>query len=351
MNQINQNFNINNVNNENLKNQIIANNKNLNQNNFYINLNQINLINDIINFYKNNGMDEMNFNQKFQIMNLINHLNPDLSLIKINDEIKDPLYYIHECKINIKLINYTKTLYNVKIPTFITKSDLYSIAQTYRAFDFTKILLVHNNSILNKDESSINNISNNDIIIMIEDRYYPDETYYNSIIENKNSDEMTGITLIDSTLDLCGIMHIHFNFPSNISLSEMFKAIYLKFGRDKRDLTFLNCSDFPYKKLKDKFSGIFRTINISTHCGILGGIFNVYGKKIILNNDNRTIIEIGTLNSNKKLKKYIEMQEGKKLKKLYIDGKEIDLDEEKSLASLGIQEGSYNLKIEFSEYL
>ena len=90
MNQINQNFNINNVNNENLKNQIIANNKNLNQNNFYINLNQINLINDIINFYKNNGMDEMNFNQKFQIMNLINHLNPDLSLIKINDEIKDP---------------------------------------------------------------------------------------------------------------------------------------------------------------------------------------------------------------------------------------------------------------------
>ena len=90
MNQINQNFNINNVNNENLKNQIIANNKNLNQNNFYINLNQINLINDIINFYKNNEMDEMNFNQKFQIMNLINHLNPDLSLIKINDEIKDP---------------------------------------------------------------------------------------------------------------------------------------------------------------------------------------------------------------------------------------------------------------------
>ena len=45
------------------------------------------------------------------------------------------------------------------------------------------------------------------------------------------------------------------------------------------------------------------------------------------------------------------MQEEKKLKKLYIDGKEIDLDEEKSLASLGIQEGSYNLKIEFSEYL
>jgi len=46
MNPINQNFNINKANNENMKNQIINNNKNLNQNNFYINLNQINLIND-----------------------------------------------------------------------------------------------------------------------------------------------------------------------------------------------------------------------------------------------------------------------------------------------------------------
>jgi len=304
----------------------------------------------IINFYKNNGMDEMNFNQKFQIMNLINHLNPDLSLIKISDTIEDPLYYIHEYKINIKLINYNKTLYNVKIPTFITKSDLYSIAQTYRAFDFTNILLVHNNNILNKDETPINNISNNDIIIMVEDRYYPDETYYNSIIENKNSDEIIRVTLIDSTLDLCGIMHINFNFPSDITLSQMFKAIYLKFGRDNRDLTFLNCSDFHYEKLKDKFSGNFGTISVSIHDGILGGIFNVYGKRIILKNDGN-LFSIGTLNSNKKLKNDLEMQVGKKIKKLYIDGVEVDLVQEKSLASLGIQEGSYNLNFELTEYL
>lgn len=350
MNPINQNFNINNANNENLKNQIINNNKNLNQNNFYINLNQINLINDIINFYKNNGMDEMNFNQKYQIMNLINHLNPDFSLIKSNNKIEDPLYYINEYKINIRLINYNKILYNVKIPTFITKSDLYSIAQTYRAFYFTNILLVHNNCILNKDESSINNITNNDIIIMIENRYYPDETYYNSLIENKNYDEMVRITLIDSTLDICGTMHINFNFPSDISFSEMFKAIYLKFGRDKRDLTFFNCSDFLHKKLKEKISGSFLTINVNIHSSILGGIFNIYGKKIILKN-NSNLIMIGTLNSNKKLKSDIEMQEGKKLKKLYIDGIEVDLVGEKSLASLGIQEGSYNANYEFSEYL
>ena len=45
------------------------------------------------------------------------------------------------------------------------------------------------------------------------------------------------------------------------------------------------------------------------------------------------------------------MQVGKKIKKLYLDGVEVDLVQEKSLASLGIQEGSYNLNFELSEYL
>ena len=133
---------MNNIDNENLKKQIMLNNHNLDQNNFYINLNQINLINDIINFYQKNGMDCMNFNQKVQIMNLINHLNPDFSLIKQSDHIEDPLHYILENKIQIKLINYDKILYNIKIPAFITKSDLYSIAKTYRALNFTNFIFI-----------------------------------------------------------------------------------------------------------------------------------------------------------------------------------------------------------------
>ena len=247
------------------------------------------------------------------------------------------------------MINYNKILYNVIIPTFTTKSDLYSIAQTYRAFDFTNLLLVHNNSILNKDESSINNIADNDIIIMIEDRYYPDETYYNSIIENKKSDEMIRIILQDVSLNLCGSKNVGIDFPSDISFSEMFKAIYLKFGRDKRDLTFWNYSNSLHMKIKDKNLGsCFLAINVTTHGGILGMIFNIYGKKIKLNY-NGNLFTIGAFNSNKKLKNVIEAQERKKLKKLYIDGKEVDLCEEKSLDSLGIQEGSYNLNFELAE--
>ena len=184
---------------------------------------------------------------------------------------------------------------------------------------------------------------------MIEDRYYPDETYYNSIIENKKSDEMIWIILQNGSLDLCGSKNVGIDFPSDISFSEMFKAIYLKFGRDKRDLKFCDYSNSLHMKIKDKNLGsCFLAINVTTHGGILGGIFNIYGKKIILNN-NGNLFTIGALNSNKKLKNDIEAQERKKLKKLYIDGKEVDLCEEKSLASLGIQEGSYDLNFEFAE--
>ena len=104
-------------------------------------------------------------------------------------------------------------------------------------------------------------------------------------------------------------------------------------------------------KIKDKNLGsCFLAINITTHGGILGGIFNTHGKKLKLNY-NGNLFTIGAFNSNKKLKNVIEAQERKKLKKLYIDGKEVDLCEEKSLASLGLQEGSYNLNFELAEYL
>ena len=96
----------------------------------------------------------------------------------------------------------------------------------------------------------------------------------------------------------------------------MFKAIYLKFGRDKRDLTFCDYSNSLHMKIKDKNLGsCFLEINITTHGGILGGIFNIYGKKIILNN-NGNLFTIGALNSNKKLKNDIEAQKKKKIKKI-----------------------------------
>ena len=84
--QLNQNMN------NDLNDQIQNNNKNLEQNNFWINLN---LINSIIDFCHKNGNDYVNYQNKIQIMNLINRLNPDFSQLKdSNKYINAPLHYI-----------------------------------------------------------------------------------------------------------------------------------------------------------------------------------------------------------------------------------------------------------------
>jgi hypothetical protein len=156
---------------------------------------------------------------------------------------------------------------------------------------------------------------------------------------------MIHIILLDETRALCGQAFIHLYFPPDITFSQMMKAIYFKFDRDERDLTLINYSqENPNRKIHEIFIMKEQSIYISNNSGVLGGIFNVYGKRInLLFNGNN--ITIGILNSNKKLMKEIESQEGKKVKKIYIEGKELNMDGEKSLLSLGIKEDcSINIK-------
>ena len=285
----------------------------------------------------------MNFNEKAQIMNLINHLNPDFSLIKeIHND--DPLNYIEEEKIIVKFINRNKVLYNVKIPVSINKKDLYSIAEKYKSEYVTNILLVHNNSILDQDETSINFISNGDTIIIVEDRYYQDNSYYNFLIKNYNKDMIR--------IELYGDIKRNFYFPGNISFSEMMKVIYFSMDQDNRILKFL---DYRNVNGNDKIKTIFNnetwiTINTCiTNRIIGGGILYKYGNIINLQFPNMCYIEIGILNSNKLLFDFIECLLCKKVKRIDIKGKELYKKEEKSLFSLGIKEDCQNCKVEFDE--
>ena len=127
------------------------------------------------------------------------------------------------------------------------------------------------------------------------------------------------------------------------------KAICFKFDRDERDFFLIN---YKYTEgnniIQDIFTNKRRDIDITTSSGILGGTFNKYGKLIDLDFPGYTI-NIGILNSNKKLVKDIECQEEKKVKKIYIKGKELNIKEEKSLSSLGINENCSNCKVEFEE--
>jgi len=169
--------------------------QNINLNN--LNQNQIELINSIIKFYKENGNEYMNFDHPNQIKNIIYLLSLNYLKLNTSDNIllyfnlENPLYYIIEPKKIIRFINSDYKEYKVKIPLSITKYDLYSIAQNYKCFknnnkhsntgNHSNILLIHNNLILNRNVTSIECINNNDVIIIIEPRNFPDDSYYKSL--------------------------------------------------------------------------------------------------------------------------------------------------------------------------
>lgn len=251
---------------------------------------------------------------------------------------------IQEDKIVIQFINRNKVLYKVRIPVSINKSDLYSIAEKYKSFYLNNILLIHKNSIIDKDESSIKFISNGDTIIIVEDRYYQDNTYYNSLIENNNSKDMINI-------ELSGDISHKFIFPENITFSEMKKAIYFSIDKDNRELLFYDYRSVnDNDKIKEIFKNKITKINTFINGKIIGGAILNYGKKINLNIiPGDLVVEIGILNSNKKLLSFVELMIGQKVKKIYIKEKEINITEEKSLISLGIKEDCKNCKVELGE--
>ena len=347
----NQNFNqMNNAQNMNmnmnLTSQIYSNNMNMDQNNFWININQISLLIAIIDFYHKTENEFVDFNDKYQIMNIMNRLNPNLSTLKKDNEILDPLYYIKEPKKVVKFVNSDYKLFIVKIPAFIDKIDLYSIASSYRAIEITDILLISKNCIIEKDESPIDSISEGDLIIIIENRIYPDDSYYKSLLtKNKNS------TVINIRWREPGTPGVSLQFPSSITISQMKKAIYLKFGYLKREIIcdfFLRRNDETFEKI---FPGAFdKSLSYSKAYQVLNYRINIFGKKFKIKiqrirDQYQLNVILGALNSNKLLVRRIEAELQEKVKQIYLNEKELNINNEMSITSLGITDGSILLVI------
>jgi len=126
----------------------------------------------------------MNFENPIQIQYILNFLEFKNNVCKYNNEkVEDPLYYINEQKKIINFINSNYIVYKVSIPIKITKFDLYTIAKHYQTNKFvsTDVLLIYNDIILENDESSIDSISENDFIKIIDIRNYPDNSYFNTL--------------------------------------------------------------------------------------------------------------------------------------------------------------------------
>jgi hypothetical protein len=298
------------------------------------------LINSIIQFYKENDNEYMDFDNPNQIKNMINFLSLNYNKLDISDNIEDPLYYIEEPKKIIKFINSNYKEYKVKIPLSITKYDLYSIAQKYKCFKNNKkhlsgnhsnILLINNNLILKRDATSIDCINENDILIIIEPRNFPDDSFYNSLQERT---EDKGCIQFEFSSGESAIYRI---FPYDIKICEIYKSINLELGLD------INTYKLIYGggplQIKDEQEGTFLlgfTITI-LECNIFNKIL-LFGKIVVAKINGRGSDTIGLLNSINDLKQLILNSLGeKKIKTLIIENNVIEEGDIRSLFSLGIK--------------
>ena len=275
-------------------------------------------------------------------MNIINRLNPDISSLKKENEILDPLYYVHEPKKLINFINSDFNLFTVKVPNSLTKLDLYSIARLYKYRNNSEILLIHKNYIIDEDESSIDFITQNDYVIIIENRTYPDSSFYESLIKNNPCTDSTYMISVNVASDK---RVKYFEFPSNITIFQMKKALNLEFGFCKRDKIFW-MEDNENKYLKEIFikpEGNYIRYEEAKCCYnnvFYGKIINVEIEFIKNAKHFKFIVVIGQLDSNKILVKKIQNLSLYKVKKIIYDNKTLNIKDEMSIKSLGIKNGS-----------
>ena len=259
------------------------------------NKNQIKLLKIAVNFYKENNIVQMDFNNEIQINNLINYLfNPDIEFLNKTDEFK---YITHDKRRKrIKFIFNSSFRCLMDIPIFFTNKELYSIAERYQSFRSTNIILIHNNKILKDDESSLDEISNGDKIWIIEDRLYPDNSYYLSL-QNKFSGKKWLNILVGFPE---GIVE-NFNLCEKITIHELIRAIVEKKGYAIKDCKFLyNGRAFEQddkRKIKEVMPSGGRI-----YCHISGEVRNwLLGKQIKAITQYNTAFGVGTLDPIKNL--------------------------------------------------
>ena len=318
------------------------------------------LINSIIKFYKDNEYSNknqfMNYAHPSQIKSLINKLNPNYSeykQINENDDnniIGELFPYINEPKKLIRFVNSNYIIYNVKIPYSICKSDLYIIGDLYKGLFYSNILLIHNNNILDNDESNIEDISDGDSVIIIEDRNYPDKSYYDSLQKKYENEKDIKVNVVFDGRPWWPKKN--FVLSEQITISEMINTIYLFYGYDYRNLRLwfngqlikpeeINIYEFFNHSLVNIKGSISENDRIFTECRLIGKLIS---SKLLID-DKVYEVKVGRLNNTKVLF-CTDMDHGfggykKKMKDLYnicVNNIEIKYEDNQSFYSLGIKE-------------
>ena len=252
----------------------------------------------------------MNYDHPQQIKALINHLYPNYSqLIKkksiYNCKVEELFSHINEPKKTINFTNSNKEMYVVPVPCFMTKSDLYVVADLFKGLKYTNIILVFRDKILNKDDSSIDIISEEDNVIIIEDRIYPEVEYYFSIQEKYKNYKMKWSIIFDGSPFF---KRQNFVLALETTMNELINCIYLFYGIDNRDLRIIYNAQTLKREEKSIQSVIqqnganiigYKRQNMRAYsdCRFLGKIITA---KLLI--DNRIIeVKLGRLNNSKVL--------------------------------------------------
>ena len=324
-----------------MDNNIVKNDGNLFLRKYNLNGDQINLLKIIINFYKENGYPQVDFDNENQMKNLIKSLfSGDIISIEKFDE----LNYIKSEKKIIRFIYNSNNRFLFQIPTFFTNKELYSIAERYKNFHTTNFILIHNNRILKKEDSSINEMPNNDKIFIIENRLYPDDSYYinlrNKYRENDN---------INVIASFNGHEKINYNISKEATIQELIRTIVEHRGLALNDCYFLynslTLNPTDTRKIKEINNGryVFQIVCGSNFQIVdnppLGKIIFAFNKII------GAPITIGALDPIKLLFTKVENQKSISVKKIIIGKVELKPESDNYLSYYGIKE-NFNFNFE-----
>ena len=184
-------------------------------------------------------------------------------------------------------------------------------------------------------------------LILFEERYIPNTCYYDNLKKKYGNDDIRNITFKRSN----GNQNI-LQFPGEATLSDVKISYYNKYGFNENFALLYNgekLEDNDKRRIKDIISSSSFYMSIYDPMQIYNR--KEFGKTIIANitvkiktaekeNIQNFKTEIGTLESTSQLYRKIVniLCSEKKIKKLYLNNKEISRENEESLKSLGINE-------------
>ena len=199
--------------------------------------------------------------------------------------------------------------------------------------------MIYKDDILEDDESNIDDIPDGttiEIYNKINDQSHTKNLYYHYLLEKyKNCSKINFIC------SFCG-EKLYFTFPSDISISQMIKAMKFDFS-SKNDIKIFYNSQLlknDNSKLSEKFNKLV-TLDVIEENPIQCGFPPRKIIQVIILVKDKNIVKTGNItrfNSIQTLIFDIELKIKSKIKKLWIEDKEINLNDEKTISSLGIKD-------------